>query len=94
MKGHILGNLGLITFRGCRILPQGFFASIQSNLTEEEHHGEDHPDVDHLDVGGGGQRLRDSNKSEKICYNFDKYITYSVARTRRQVKLTWTTISI
>ena len=46
-------------------MPQNFLASMQSDFTEEEHHGEYHPDVDHLDVGGCWQRLADANKPYK-----------------------------
>ena len=38
---------------------------MQCDFTEEEHHGEYHPDVDHLDVGGGGQRLADAHKPDR-----------------------------
>ena len=39
---------------------------MQGNLTEQKSHGEDHPNVNHFDVGRGGKGLRDSGKTEKM----------------------------
>ena len=36
---------------------------VESDNTEGVEHGEDHPDVDHLDVGSHGQRLGDTDKA-------------------------------
>ena len=45
---------------------QGLFVGVESHFEEREGHGEDHPDVDHLDIGGGGQRARYPNEAEII----------------------------
>ena len=39
---------------------------MESHFKEREGHGEDHPDVDHLNVGGGRQAARDPNETEII----------------------------
>ena len=38
---------------------------MEGNLEEEEHHGNNHPDVNHLDVGRRWQSLRDSDEAGK-----------------------------
>ena len=38
----------------------------ERDLSEGVEHGEDHPDVDHLNVRGGGQAARDPNEAEII----------------------------
>ena len=46
---------------------------MKGDLKEEEHHGDDHPDVNHLYIGGGWQSLGDAYEAEKrFCKkNFD-----------------------
>ena len=42
---------------------------MKGNLKEEEHHGDDHPDVNHLYIGGGWQSLGDAYEAEKRFCN-------------------------
>lgn len=68
---------------------------MKGDLKEEEHHGDDHPDVNHLYIGGGWQSLGDAYEAEK---KFSKKGTltfnpYNVASTRSAVKLTCITMS-
>ena len=39
--------------------------SVESDHRKWIDHGEDHPDIDHLDVGSCGQGLGDSNETEQ-----------------------------
>ena len=41
------------------------FRPDERDLGKGIEHGEDHPDVDHLDVGGCWEGLRDPNKTER-----------------------------
>ena len=67
---------------------------MKGHLKEEEHHGDNHPNVNHLDVGCGRQRLGDAYEAENGIY-LVKSLTnsYNVARTRSAVKLTCITMS-
>ena len=38
---------------------------MKGHLKEEEHHGDNHPNVNHLDVGCGRQSLGDPYEAEK-----------------------------
>ena len=41
------------------------FDSVESDQRKRMDHGEDHPDVNHLDVGGFGEGLGDSDKAKQ-----------------------------
>ena len=43
---------------------------MKGDLKEEDYHGDDHPDVDHFDVGRGWQCLRDSYEAGKRGFMF------------------------
>ena len=45
---------------------QGLLVGVESHFEKGEGHGEDHPDVDHLNVRGGGKAARDPNEAEII----------------------------
>ena len=79
---------------------QGLFVGVKSHFQKRESHGEDHPDVNHLDIRCGGQGARYADEAE-IIVNCAMYMalkqpidTYNVANTRRTVRLTMTTMSI
>ena len=40
---------------------------VEEHLQEGVEHAEDHPDVDHLGVGGRWQGARQTDKAEKSC---------------------------
>ena len=71
-------------------------ASMHGDLYKGDDHGEDHPDVQHLHVGGDWQGLGESKKAATKLTNelrIGKRKTHKVARTRKMVRLTSTTIS-
>ena len=41
-------------------------SGIKDHLKEGNGHGEEHPDVDHLDVRSDGKALRESQKTTRI----------------------------
>ena len=45
---------------------QGLLVGVESHFEKREDHGKDHPDVDHLNVRGGGKAARDPNEAEII----------------------------
>ena len=49
-----------------QLQPQGLLVGLESHFEKRENHGKDHPDVDHLNVRGGGQAARDPNEAEII----------------------------
>ena len=53
-----------------QLQPQGLLVGVESHFEKREGHGEDHPDVDHLNVGGGRQAARDPNETEIIGHDF------------------------
>ena len=86
-----------------RIQPQlqGLFVRVKSHLKKREGHGEDHPDVNHLDIRCGWQGARYPNEAEISVDSESLYVglklcmdTYKVANTRMTVRLTMTTMSI
>ena len=84
----------ILTFSCLLGLREDGLACMKGDLKEEEHHGDDHPDVNHLYIGGGWQSLGDAYEAEKMflkkTFNF---ISYNVASTRSAVKLTCITMS-
>ena len=58
----------MFTLCGSVFCGQDFFGGVQGNLTEEKGHREDHPDINHLDVGRGREGLRDSGKTETFVF--------------------------
>ena len=51
--------------------------SRKEDLAEWVDHAEDHPDVDHLGVGGRWQGARQTDKAEKscwFCFTVEKYV--------------------
>ena len=38
-----------------QLQPQGLLVGVESHFEKREDHSEDHPDVDHLNIRGGGQ---------------------------------------
>ena len=85
------------------LILQNFSDSVEGHNQEGVKHHEEHPDVNHLDIGGYWQRLNHSDEAENRGY--DQYVEYKVAgmtqyyyaykldRTRRSVRLTPITIS-
>ena len=70
------------------------FEADKQSLCKGVDHGEDHPYLNQLDVGGGWESLADSKKTE--TFTFFKMLsksTHNVARTSMTVRLTWTTMS-
>ena len=66
------------------------FDCVESDHRKGVTHGEEHPDVYHLDVGGCREGLGDSDEARSIKVKFNrtyKY-TYNVAKTKRTVRLT------
>ena len=49
-------------------LPAGLQECMQQDLREGKHHGEQHPDVEHLDVRGRWQVCRDPNETREKIY--------------------------
>ena len=59
------------------------------NFKERDYHGEEHPDVDHLEVGGRHKSLGESQvTARKEVQMSIIYETYMVARMTRMVRLT------
>ena len=46
------------------ILTDDILQSVESDNRKWVNHGEQHPDIDHLDVGGCGEGLGHSDKAE------------------------------
>ena len=42
------------------------FVGVQNHLQERNDHGKHHPDIDHLDISGGGQALGDAKEATFI----------------------------
>ena len=86
-RGHIYLIVGTNTIF-CWLF-EHFVSGVQDNLEEGDCHGKEHPDVDHLDVGGHWQALRESLKTEHERMRMNEVTkTYMVAKTRRMVRLT------
>ena len=47
---------------------------VKDHLKEGDRHGEEHPDVDHLDVRGDRQALGEAKKAKKTI--FRKYMDF------------------
>ena len=92
----------------CQFFLQGLAVAVSDYLQERDGHGENHPDVNHLNVGRCRKRTRDSNMAansdfvhvnlairELIVVNYEVALisTHNVARTRRAVRLTPMTMS-
>ena len=45
---------------------------LNQNLRECKHHGEEHPDVEHLDVGGRRQGLGDPDETGSQLFDYLK----------------------
>ena len=45
------------------------FEADDQNLSEWINHGEDHPDLNELDVGGGREGLADSKETETFTFS-------------------------
>ena len=58
---------------------QGLFVGVESHFQKREGHGEDHPDVNHLDIRCGGQAARDPNETEIIVNLEPLYIAVKVS---------------
>ena len=63
----------ILTFGRLLRLGEDCFAGMKGDLKEEEHHGDNHPDVNHLDVGCGRQRLGDAYEAENRIYLVEKF---------------------
>ena len=70
-------------------------ACVQAHLDEGDAHGEDHPDVNHLDIRCYRQALGDTQEAENNLLSKIRHQlkTYKVARTNNMVRLTWMTMS-
>ena len=63
----------MFTFGRLLRLCEDCFACMERHLKEEEHHGDNHPNVNHLDVGCRWQRLGDAYEAENTdCYLVEK----------------------
>ena len=59
------------------------------HFQEGDGHREQHPNIDHLDVGGDRHALRESKKSAKTFrHNLFIFFTYMVAKANMTVTLT------
>ena len=74
------------------------FEANHQNLGKGIDHGEEHPHLDQLDVGGAWEGLADSQETE--TFKFSKFFSsdftkmaHNVARTSMTVRLTWMTMS-
>ena len=47
---------------------QGLLVGVEGHFEKREGHGEDHPDVDHLHIRGGGKAARDPDEAEIVGY--------------------------
>ena len=63
-------SIGIYQATMCRIVTiviicKSVFVGVQNHLQERNDHGEHHPHINHLEVGGGGQTLGDAKKTEE-----------------------------
>ena len=107
VNGKKLGTLVIALL--CQLFLQGLAVAVPDYLQERDGHGENHPDVNHLNIGRCRKRTRDSNMAansdfvhvnlairELIVVNYEEVAlisTHNVARTRRAVRLTPMTMS-
>ena len=47
-------------------ISKSVFVGVQNHLQERNDHGEHHPDINHLDIGGVGQALGDAKEAAFI----------------------------
>ena len=63
---HCFTSVLLIAFpKVSKFLPAGLQERLEEDLREGEHHGEQHPHVQHLDVRGRRQVRRDPNETKE-----------------------------
>ena len=75
--------------------PEAVHVGVQQHLQEGDEEVEDQPDLDHLHVGGEGQRGRDcvGERQQIEQINLHLLPTNMVERTRRAVRFTVTVAS-
>ena len=88
--GHYPDQINLF-FRSRVVLLEYFIGCMKNNFQEGDSHCEEHPDVNHLDVGSGRHTLGQSKKSTKklLCkIGMNIGLTYMVDRAKMMVTLT------